>query len=445
MPDESVLLINLAPEEIRHIQELLSHFDLEIGSIAVPAIGDAEPYFKQGDLILVILGLRGHQKRPDQDVHLVRRLIGRSVPLLVLISQEQATKARQYLRAGADEYWILPLDSTAFPPRLEVLLEWGQSALSEEFIRRQEVSMSKPRRTSSFYRAYYAFRNLFTPAASKKTMPSELVPLIANKWKKIRRLGFGTQAEIWLVKEEGGDTLSVAKIPHSRLMNTTFLRVAAILRRMAGHPNAVQLKEIVKEDGRVILIQEYLEGPTLRDLLDQGMGSVTKEKVFLELLAVVAHAHEQNIMHRDIKPENVIITPAGVSKLLDFGAGKDLSRWSTSGTAIGTRPFMAPEQIMGMSRLASDVWSLGVMLYLFSTGSFPYYDDNQKVLMDLILECNPESPRKLEPELPLQLESIILRCLEKDPDQRYSNAVILRSELLRVFPGFGGGKVLPQS
>ncbi|MGO9017491.1 MAG: protein kinase domain-containing protein [Syntrophobacteraceae bacterium] len=444
MPDESVLLVNLTPEEIRHIEELLSHFDLGTGSIAVPAIGDAERYFKQGDLLLVILRVREHQKRPDQDVHLVRRLLGRSIPLLVLVSPDRATKAREYLRAGADEYWILPLDSTAFPPRLEVLLEWGQSALSEEFTRRREASTSKPRKTSSFYRVYYTFRNLFTSAGSQKITPPELTPLIANKWKKIRRLGFGSQAEIWLVQEESGDTLSVAKVPHSRQMNTTFLRVAAILRRMAGHPNSVQLKEVVKEEGKVIIIQEYIEGPTLQDLLNQGMDGLRKEKVFLELLEVVAYAHEQNIMHRDIKPENIIITPAGVSKLLDFGAGKDLSRESTSGTSIGTRPFMAPEQIMGESRLASDVWSLGVMLYLLSTGLLPFYDDNQKILMDLILECNPESPRNLEPELPLQLESIILKCLQKDPNQRYSNALILRSELRRVFPAFGEGKVLPQ-
>ncbi len=445
MPDDSVVLVHLTPEEIRHIQELLSHFDLGIGSVTVPAIKDAERYFNHKDILLVILRVSEHQKRPDQDVHLVRRLIGRSIPLLVLVSPDQATKAREYLRAGADEYWILPLDSTAFPPRLEVLLEWGLSALSEEFTRHQEGSMPKQHRTSSFYRVYYAFRNLFTPAGSKKTMPPELVPLIANKWKKIRSLGFGAQAEVWLVKDERGDTLSVAKVPHSRQMNTRFLRVAAILRRMEGHTNAVQLREVVKDDGRVIIIQEYIEGSTLQDLLNQGMDSGTKEKVFLELLEVVAHAHEQNIMHRDIKPENVIITPAGISKLLDFGAGKDLSRWSTSGTTIGTRPFMAPEQIMGKSRLASDVWSLGVMLYLFSTGLLPFYDDNQKILMDLILECNPESPRKLEPELPLQLESVILKCLQKDPDQRYPNAAILRSELLRVFPGFGEGKVLPQS
>jgi serine/threonine protein kinase len=65
--------------------------------------------------------------------------------------------------------------------------------------------------------------------------------------------------------------------------------------------------------------------------------------------------------------------------------------------------------------------------------------------MDLILECNPQSPRNLEPELPLQLESIILKCLQKDPNQRYPNAVILRNELIRAFPGFGEGKVLPQS
>lgn len=445
MPDESVLLVNLAPEEIRHIQELLSRFDLEIGSVAVPAIGDTERYFKHEDLLLVILRVSEHKKRPDQDVHLLRRLIGPSIPLLVLVSPDQAAKTREYLRAGADEYWILPLDSTAFPPRLEVLLEWGQSALSEEFTLRRHGSRPGQHGTSFLCRAYSAFRNLFTPAGSQKTMPPELVPLIANKWEKIRRLGFGTQAEIWLVKEQGRDSLAVAKIPHSRQMNTRFLRVAAILRRMAGHPNAVQLREVVKDDGRVIIIQEYLEGSTLQDLLNQGMDGVGKEKAFLELLEVVAHAHEQNIMHRDIKPENVIISPAGVSKLLDFGAGKDLSRWSTSDTAIGTRPFMAPEQIMGESCLASDVWSLGVMLYLFSTGDLPFYDDNPKVLMDLILECNPESPRNLEPELPMQLESIILKCLQKDRNERYRSAAMLRSELLRVFPGFGKGKVLPQS
>ncbi len=445
MPDESVLLVNLAPEEIRHIQELLSHFDLKIGAIAVPTIGDAEPYFNQGDLLLVILGVRGHQKRPDQEVHLVRRLLGRSVPLLVLVSPDQATKAREYLRAGADEYWILPLDSTAFPPRLEVLLQWGQSVSSDEITRRRQGSLFKPPGTSFFYRVYYAFRNLFTPAGPQKTMSPELSPLIANKWKKIRRLGFGSQAEVWQVMKEGGHALSVAKVPLSRQMNTNFIRVAAILKRMAGHPNAVRLEEVVKEDGRVIIIQEYVEGATLHDLLDQGMDSVTKEKVFLELLDVVAHAHEQNIIHRDIKPENVIVTSAGVTKLLDFGAGKDLYRRSTSSTSIGTRPFMAPEQIMGESRLASDVWSLGIVLYLFSTGSLPFYDDNDKNLMDLILECNPESPRNLEPELPLQLESIILKCLQKDPNQRYRSAVILRSELLRTFPHFGAGKVLLQS
>ena len=445
MADQSVLLINLAPEEIRHIRELLSHFDLEIGSTAVPAIGDAERYFNQVDLLLVIFRVSDHKRRPDQEVHHVRRLIGRSIPLLVLVSPNRATKARDYLRAGANEYWILPLDSTAFPPRLEVLLEWGQSGSSEDMTRRQQGSSSKPRRTSFFYRMYHALRNLFTPAGSKKTVSSELSPLIANKWKKIRRLGFGSQAEVWLVKEESGDALSVAKIPHSRHMNTNFIRVAAMLRRMAGHPNAVQLKEVVKDEGKVILILEYVEGSTLQDLLNQGMDCITKEKVFLELLDVVACAHEQNIMHRDIKPENVIITPSGVSKLLDFGAGKDLARGSTSATSIGTRPYMAPEQIMGESRLASDVWSLGVLLYLFSTGLLPFNDDNPKTLMDLIIECNPESPRNLEPELPLQLESIILKCLQKDQNQRYRNALILRSELLRIFPHFGAGKVLPQS
>jgi CheY-like chemotaxis protein len=442
--NESVVLINLAPEEFQLIQELLSKLDLEIMSMPVPTIEDAGRYLNQGDPLLVILRSNVHQRGPDQDVTYVRRLIGKSIPFLVLLSKDQATKAIECLRAGADEYWILPLDSTAFPPRLQVLLEWGRSSSSESVSRRWKRSFFKPVRTSFFYRVCFAFRSLFTPAGSKETISPELSPLIANRWMKVRRLGFGSQAEVWLVREESGSTLSVAKIPHSRAMNTKFIRVAAILRRMAGHPNAVQLKEVVEEEGRIILIQEYIEGSTLRDLLDQGMGSIAKEKVFLEMLDVMAYAHEQNIMHRDIKPENIIITPSGVSKLLDFGVGKDLSRGSTSGTVIGTRPFMAPEQFMGKSRLASDVWSLGVVLYALATGFLPFYDDSDKNLMDLILESNPQPPRDLVPELPVQLESIILTCLQKDLTRRYRNAMILRSELLRVFPDFGDGNGLPQ-
>jgi len=263
-------------------------------------------------------------------------------------------------------------------------------------------------------------------------------------------LGFGSFGEVWLIRAAHDDThdneetsLAVAKIPHEKKMNTKFLREAAILRQLTGHANAVQLKEIVKEEGRVVLIQEYVTGHGLHEHFERGMDSVMKERAFLQLLEVVAYAHEKKIMHRDIKPENIILGPGNVLKLLDFGTAKDLSRRSVSNTMIGSRPFMAPEQILGKSRLASDVWALGVILYALATECLPFYDENEKQLMDLILEMPPEGPSKLEPGLPKALEGIILKCLEKELAKRYPDAMALREHLMTSFPHFGGGGVLP--
>ena len=169
------------------------------------------------------------------------------------------------------------------------------------------------------------------------------------------------------------------------------------------------------------------------------MDPVTKERAFLELLEILSFAHAQNIMHRDVKPENIIITNEGTLKLLDFGTGKDLTRRSISNTIIGSRPYMAPEQIMGNSRLASDVWASGVILYALATGCLPFFDDNEKQLMDLILESPPEAPRNLEPDLSEALEALILRCLQKDWTHRYRAATELREDLLLQCPGFGDG------
>jgi serine/threonine protein kinase len=242
--------------------------------------------------------------------------------------------------------------------------------------------------------------------------------------------------------EKTGDP-AVAKIPHSKDMNRRFMHEAAILKRFKGHPHAVQMKEIVQEEGRAVLIQEYVEGKTLLEMLDESMESAEKEVTFLQLLDVTAYGHDLNIMHRDIKPENIIVQGSGSIKLLDFGTGKDLVKKHMSGTIIGTRPYMSPEQINGESCLASDVWALGVVLYALSTGYLPFFDQNEKQLMDQILECNPENPRSLEPRMCEALEHIILRCLEKKPENRYLNARQLLDDVRKTFPDFGNGGVIP--
>ncbi len=105
-------------------------------------------------------------------------------------------------------------------------------------------------------------------------------------------------------------------------------------------------------------------------------------------------------MHRDIKPNNIMVGPHDTVKLLDYGAAKELKDRDISATMVGSRPYMAPEQIMGRSQRRSDVWAIGVIMYLLYTGLLPFYDDLEKTLIDLILESEPPSPSDENPDIP---------------------------------------------
>jgi hypothetical protein len=452
MPVEKILLINLQSEEQQVILELLPQFDIEIQPLFVVDIEAAGPCLNDESLRLVVLRIDESQRRPDQDIRRLKRSFPRPVPLFLLIPQSLGRNVKDYIHAGADDFWVLPMDPVAFPNRLHVLLEMGQTLLRRDTFSSQPDMARTPSLGSLARRGWVLLRRFFTLGDSSREVATgaDFSKLIGGKWERLRRLGFGSFGEVWLIRAAHDDThdneetsLAVAKIPHEKKMNTKFLREAAILRQLTGHANAVQLKEIVKEEGRVVLIQEYVTGHGLHEHFERGMDSVMKERAFLQLLEVVAYAHEKKIMHRDIKPENIIISDSGLLKLLDFGTAKDLTRRSMSNTVIGSRPFMAPEQIMGKSRLASDVWALGVILYALATDSLPFFDENEKQLMDMILETEPESPRNLEPNLPEQLETIIMTCLQKEVTRRYRDAVELRRDLREAFPEFGTGGTLP--
>jgi PAS domain S-box-containing protein len=264
--------------------------------------------------------------------------------------------------------------------------------------------------------------------------------LLAARFEKVERLGIGSYGEIWKVREAARDDDApcyVAKIPRSKKLNYQIQREAAICERLKGHPNAVAIVELVEDRGRVVLVQEFVEGPTLRELLERPLWEAERASIALQVIDIVAHAHRHRIVHRDIKPENIIVRPDGVVKLLDYGAAKELKDRDVSSTMVGSRPFMAPEQIMGESQIASDVWALGVIMYALYTEHLPFYHDNEKVLMDMILTLEPEPPRTLEPGIPVALEEIILKCLNKDPRARYPDADSVKEALLERFPGYG--------
>jgi PAS domain S-box-containing protein len=287
------------------------------------------------------------------------------------------------------------------------------------------------------------FQRLLARMFPRRGVPASPVKgpdLVAGRFEKMERLGMGSYSEIWKVREarQGeGAPCYVAKIPRSKKLNHQVQREAAICERLKGHPNAVAIVDVVEDRGRLVLVQEFVEGPTLRELLERPLWEAERASIALQVIDIAAHAHRHRIVHRDIKPENIIVRRDGVVKLLDYGAAKELKDRDVSSTMIGSRPFMAPEQIMGESQIASDVWALGVIIYALYTEHLPFYHDNEKVLMDMILTLEPEAPRSLDPAIPVALEEIILRCLKKDPGARYRDAGALKDALLERFPGYG--------
>ncbi|UCG21269.1 MAG: protein kinase [Deltaproteobacteria bacterium] len=278
------------------------------------------------------------------------------------------------------------------------------------------------------------------PSAGDFFSLMKMTELIAERYEKVERLGLGSFGEVWKVRDierEGRAPCYVAKIPTSKKFNDRFRKEASICRKLENHPNAIKVIDVVEEGGRVVLIQEFVEGPSLRELLEGSLEEKEKETILLQLVDIVAHAHKNRIVHRDIKPQNVIVRRDGIVKLLDYGVAKELKDKDVSSTMVGSRPFMAPEQIMGESQIASDVWALGVVMYAVYTNYLPFYHDNEKILMDLILTLEPKPPRKIEPDIPVELEEIILKCLKKDPKERFADASILKGVILKTFPQFG--------
>ena len=294
--------------------------------------------------------------------------------------------------------------------------------------------------TSSLRRAIQGLVEHFIPSARDHLALLKLTTLMGGRSREVKKLGQGSFGEVWLVmdtEDVGAQRPCVAKIPFLKAANAKFRKEAAICAKLAQHPGVAKLIDLIEDDGRLVLIQEFVEGKTLGDMLGEELPLPLVERIILQLIEVVSHAHRHRIMHRDIKPNNIIIQPDGTLKLLDFGSAKILHDKEISATMVGSRPFMAPEQIMGKSERRSDIWAIGVLMYLLYTGELPFYSEVEKLLIDLILEEEPTPPRELNPEIPAALETIILKCLKKNVEERYPHAQALKADLLRQFPHYG--------
>ena len=266
---------------------------------------------------------------------------------------------------------------------------------------------------------------------------SRISELVANQYEKTEELSGGNHTSVW----KGRDVLGfeeaplVLKISKGEAINPRLLTEAKVLRKLDGHPGIPQLIDVARHRDRTVVVTRYVEGSPLTDLLP-SLDEKTRDRIAYQLMDVTAHLHDHHIVHRDIKPDNIVVGPEGVLTLLDYGIVRRIGDNETSSTVIGTRPFMSPEQINGKSERRSDVWALGVVLYLMYIGSPPFTGNTEMELMENILRREPPTPRSLAPSLPVQMERVLFTALRKRPEGRFHNAGEMRDTLLNTVPGF---------
>jgi tRNA A-37 threonylcarbamoyl transferase component Bud32 len=204
------------------------------------------------------------------------------------------------------------------------------------------------------------------------------------------------------------------------------------------HPNIVTIYEVGFENSSHFFSMEYVEGESLADRLKRGSISSQQAAVYTKQISEAMHyAHERGILHRDLKPTNILLDARDEPRITDFGLARHVdieSDLTMSGAVLGTPSYMPPEQASGKVREigpASDVYSIGAVLYELLTGRPPFRADSVLETLKQVVELRPAAPRLLRPKTPRDLEVICLKCLRKEPGQRYGSAMELAEDIGR--------------
>ena len=246
-------------------------------------------------------------------------------------------------------------------------------------------------------------------------------------------------ASIFKAKDKTTGQIVAIKVPHLQFeadpgFYSRFQRELEIGKKL-NHPNILRFFD-VPEQTRPYIVMEYLEGKTLGDLLNETKPFPIEDAIQItsRICDALAHMHANSIVHRDLKPANIMLCTDGTLRIMDFGIAKSMeSRRLTFvgfSTTMGTPDYMAPEQVRGKrGDSRTDIYSLGAILYEMTTGSVPFDGINPFLVMNSRVSGDPVSPRRINPEIPPELEEIILHAMDRNPRHRYATVEEMKAEL----------------
>lgn len=259
-----------------------------------------------------------------------------------------------------------------------------------------------------------------------------------SRYEVKKLIGEGATSTVYLGVDNVLGRQVALKVLHPHVRDTTRKRFfqEAMAAAQLNHPNIMAIHDRGEDNGRDYLVVEYVNGQPLSDFVPTDTDTVIK--LGSQIAYALHYAHEREIIHRDIKPANIMVTPEGNIKIMDLGLAlpREAKRVTAPGMVIGTPAYISPEQAKGKDLdHRTDIYSLGIVLFEMATGELPFNADDITALLLQHVQQAPPHPTLMNPDMPMALENIILKTLEKNRDQRFTTARALGDSLVAVTSG----------